>query len=158
MLTHQYNVLKHITVFIFIMFSIHTPAQIIEPKTVYKTSSFGFSQAIVYNGLVYTSGQVGWDVDHKLTGNGSFEDQATQCFKNLDLLLDEANSAFAACIHLRLFVTDISDRNKKIIATLMKSYFPGKHQPTSTLLCVKALARDELMIEIEAIAPLIKTK
>jgi enamine deaminase RidA (YjgF/YER057c/UK114 family) len=34
----------------------------------------------------------------------------------------------------------------------MKFYFPTDYKPSSTLLCVKALAREELLIEMEVIA------
>jgi 2-iminobutanoate/2-iminopropanoate deaminase len=127
-------------------------AQIVATDSVYASQSLGFSQGIIANGFVFTSGQVGWDTHYTLIGDKGFESQANQCFKNIDLILNEAKSGMERVVHLRFFVTDISDDNKKIIGGLMRKYFPNNHQPTTTLICVKALARQELMIEIEAVA------
>ena len=130
-------------------------AQIVATDSVYATQSLGFSQAIIANGFVFLSGQVGWDTCYKLMGNKGFENQANQCFKNIELILREAKSGMEKVVHLRFFVTDISDKNKKIIGGLLKKYFPNAYQPTTTLVCVKALARAELMIEIEAVATVV---
>jgi 2-iminobutanoate/2-iminopropanoate deaminase len=127
-------------------------AQMINTDSSYKTINLGFSQAIIANEIVYTSGIVGWDSNYKLIGEGNFEEQAKQCFKNLEVLLKSSNSNMAGVIHLRIFITEMSDENKSIIANLLKVYFPNVYKPATTLLCVKALARANLKIEIESIS------
>jgi enamine deaminase RidA (YjgF/YER057c/UK114 family) len=134
------------------MISTNSNAQIIETDSVYQTKAIGFSQAVVSNGFVFVAGQVGWDKNYKLTEEGDFKAQAIQAMKNIDLILKKANSSISNIVQLRFYVTDISEKNRMIINELVKSYFPNSYKPTSTLLCVKALAREELMIEIEAIA------
>lgn len=143
---------KILFLLIFFLMTTDLMAQIVATDSVYATQSLGFSQAIIANGFVFTSGQVGWDVNYALIGNKGFESQANQCFKNIELILSEAKSSMEKVVHLRFFVTEMTDKNKKIIGGLLKKYFPNAYQPTTTLVCVKALAREELMIEIEAIA------
>jgi 2-iminobutanoate/2-iminopropanoate deaminase len=130
-------------------------AQVIETDSVYKTQAFGFSQAVCHNGLVFTSGQVGWDKAYKLVGAQSFESQAIKAFQNLACILKEANSSIEKSLHLKIFVTRLTDTNKKVLTILLKKYFPHAYQPTTTLLCVKALAKKELLIEVEAISSII---
>jgi 2-iminobutanoate/2-iminopropanoate deaminase len=137
---------------IFLLATTDLRTQIVATDSVYTTQSLGFSQAVVVNGFVFTSGQVGWDTNHALIGNKGFESQASQCFKNIELILIEAKSGMEKVVHLRFFVTEMTDKNKKIIGGLLKKYFPNAYQPTTTLVCVKALAREELMIEIEVVA------
>jgi 2-iminobutanoate/2-iminopropanoate deaminase len=136
------------------LISLNTAAQVVKTTAVYNTDKLGFSQAVVANGLVFTSGQVAWDTQYQLPEKAAFEAQATQCFKNLDLVLQAANSSIQNSIHLRIYVTAISAANKAIVNNLLKKYFPNQYQPATTLLCVKELARKELMIEIEAISKL----
>jgi 2-iminobutanoate/2-iminopropanoate deaminase len=132
--------------------SIGSYAQIIETDSVYQTKAIGFSQAVVSHGFVFVAGQVGWDKNYQVAEDGSFKAQATQAMKNIDLILKKANSSISKIVQLRIYVIDISKKNRIIINEIIKGYFCNAYKPTSTLLCVKALAREELMIEIEAIA------
>lgn len=69
-----------------VMLTVETTAQMVNTSKVYQSERFGFSQAIIANGFVFTSGIVGWDNNYQLTGDGSFAEQAKQCFKNMELL------------------------------------------------------------------------
>lgn len=66
----------------------------LESNMVYKTSKMGFAQANIYKGIIYSSGQVGWDKNYNLTGKGTFKDQLCQTFINIDEILKEAGSDF----------------------------------------------------------------
>ncbi len=132
--------------------------QMIETDSVYKTKSFGFSQAVVSQGFVFTSGQVGWDIHYKLKGKRCFKAQAMQSFRNIELILQQVGSSLSMAVQLRIYVTNISPANKKIVTDLIKKHFPGDFQPATTFLCVNALARKELMIEVEALAVLAQSK
>jgi 2-iminobutanoate/2-iminopropanoate deaminase len=147
-------ILKLTVVTVFIYPFQQSVSQSVETDGVYKTKSFGFSQAVISNGFVFLSGQVGWNPDYHLPGKGDFEAQAIQSFKNIERILASAGSSISRAVHLRFFVTRVSDENKKILTGLLKKYFPDNYQPTTTLLCVKSLARKELIIEIEAISAL----
>ncbi len=127
-------------------------SQTIHTDSVYRTSNLGFSQAVISNNMVYTSGIVGWDTNYKLIGKGSFEDQAKQCFNNLEQILKAANSDMQEVVHLRIFVTEMTEINKLIIGNLLMLNYPNIYKPATTLLCIKSLARDNLKIEIESVS------
>ncbi len=151
-LKNNHKLLKLFFLTILFMGFMKVDAQMIETDSVYKTSHFGFSQAVISNNMVYTSGIVGWRKNFKLTGTGSFKDQADQCFDNLEALLKHSNSTMQKVIHLRIYVTDISDQNKVIVNNLIKKHFFSSYKPATTFMCVKALARKELKIEMESIS------
>ncbi len=143
---------KALIYFIMTLSTLEVKSQIIQIDSVYKTSNLGFSQAINSNNMVYTSGIVGWDTNYKLIGKGNFEDQAKQCFNNLEQILKAANSDMQEVVHLRIFVTEMTEENKLIIANLLKLNYPNIYKPATTLLCIKSLARDNLKIEIESVS------
>lgn len=145
---------RSFTILIALVFTLpqYAASQMIETPNVYSTLVHGFPQAVKANGFLFLSGQVGWDKEYKLTGKGSFEDQAQQSFKNIELILREEGQTMDQVVHLRIFVTEMSIANKKTVNALIRRYFSENYKPTTSLIGVKALARDELMIEIEAIA------
>ncbi len=156
LLTSQMKYFKTILCIAAVITFLESKGQMIDTDSIYKTRDLGFSQAILSDGIIYTSGIVGWDRTYQLTGNGSFEEQAKQCFTNLELLLASANSSMQKVIHLRLYITEMSEMNKSVIANLLKIHFPNSYKPATTLLCVKALARENLKIEVESISSINK--
>lgn len=131
--------------------------KMIETQDVYKTKSFGFSQAIVVNGLLFASGQVGWDTSYQLTGKRQFEDQVKQCFINIDKIVSAGGSTINDIIFLRFYVKELDDSKRGLVGDYVRKYFTTDYKPATTLIGVETLARNDLMIEIEVIAK-VKTK
>ena len=68
-----------------------------------------YSQAIVINGMVYTSGQIALDpVSGQLVGD-TIEEQAEQVMKNLAAILEEAGTKPENVVKTLCFLTDIND-------------------------------------------------
>ena len=68
-----------------------------------------YSQAIVINGMVYTSGQIALDpVSGQLVGD-TIEEQAEQVMKNLAAILEEAGTKPENAVKTLCFLTDIND-------------------------------------------------
>ncbi len=114
----------------------------------------GFSQGWKVEGsqtLVFVSGQAPVSAEGQLVGEGDFEAQAEQVFQNLQAVLEEAGATFADVVKLTVFLTDIGRLRDYI---QVKSRFIEGPQPASTALEVTALARPEMMIEVEAVATL----
>ena len=124
----------------------------LETEEVYKTAKFGFTQANMVDGFLFTSGQVGWNASYKLTGEKSFKDQLEQTFINLENILDKGGTSFDKVVLLRFYVKDMNDSKRDAIGLIMKTYFPNKYKPNSTLIGVAELARKDLLVEIELIA------
>lgn len=66
-----------------------------------------YSQAIVVNGMVYTSGQLGMDEVGNL--KESVEEQAERALENLKAVLEEAGSSLDKVIKTTVFLADIND-------------------------------------------------
>src|SRR5437899_9031547 len=98
---------------------------------------------------VYIAGQVAFDKSGNVVGKGNFAAQTTQVFENLKLALAAAGATFDNVVKLNTYVTDMS--HVQTLRDIRARYY-GKNAPASTLVQVGKLAREELMIEIEAIA------
>jgi reactive intermediate/imine deaminase len=114
----------------------------------------GFSQAWRVDGastVVFVSGQAPVSADGQLVGEGDFDTQVRQVFENLRTVLEEADLGFDAVVKLTVFLTDMTRLRDY---TRIKGEFIAGDQPASTAVGVTALARPEMMIEVEAIAVL----
>ncbi len=137
---------------IIMMVSCNSKIISLETSEVYKTQELGFSQANIVEGILFTSGQVGWDTDYKLTGDKSFNEQLKQTFVNLENILQKGNCTFDNVILIRFYVKDLNNSKRTEIGEIIKKYFPNTYKPNSTLIGVAELARKNLLVEIEIIA------
>ena len=68
-----------------------------------------YSQAVVHNGVLYTSGQVPLDpVTGEIVGS-DIQSQANQVLKNLEQILKEAGTDFSKVIKTTCFLADMKD-------------------------------------------------
>ena len=130
----------------------------INPPTLSDSLAVGYSQVIVANPgkLVFLAGQVGWDATGAMVGDASFGVQARKALDNVRIALEEAGASGDDIVHLKYFVVGCSeDRVAELSAAIREAaIFESEHPPTGTLVGVEKLARNELLIEIEAIAAL----
>ena len=112
----------------------------------------GFSQAWRVDGadsIVFVSGQAPISAEGQLVGEADFEAQVRQVFENLRTVLEGAGSGLDAVVKLTVYLTQMSLLRDY---TRIKGEFFVGEQPASTALGVTALARPEMMVEVEAIA------
>jgi reactive intermediate/imine deaminase len=98
---------------------------------------------------IYLAGQVAFDASGNLVGKQDFIAQARQVMENVKAALASAGATFENVVKVNTYVTDMSQI--QVLREIRASYF-GANPPASTLVQVVALARPDLMIEIEAIA------
>ena len=109
-----------------------------------------YSMAIRTHGdFVFLRGQTGFDLDGTFVGRGDPGAQAEQACKNIKQLMVEAGGDIKDVCKLTVFVTDVSYR-PAVYAQIQK-HFEGVHH-CSTGVVVSALARPELLVEIDALA------
>ena len=108
-----------------------------------------YSHVVRTGNLVFIAGQVGQDESGKIIGEGDFTAQATQTFENLKKALASVGMDLTNLVQIRNYVTDARFRDP--LREINLKYLPTD-QPASTLLVVQALARPELLIEIDAVA------
>ena len=106
-----------------------------------------YSQAVVANGMIYTSGQI------PMNEKGAIEatdvvNQAHQVLKNLFYVLEAAGAHFNDVVKTTIFLTDMDDFEK--VNEVYSHYF-GHHKPARSTLAVKTLPKN-VLIEIECIA------
>jgi len=108
-----------------------------------------YSQAVVVNGMVYTSGQIA------LTPDGGdellHEDvvvQAVRVMKNLEAVLIASGSSLENVIKTTIFLADMDS-----FATVNEIYAEafGSHKPVRSTVAVKTLPKNAL-VEIDAVA------
>lgn len=106
-----------------------------------------YSQAIVVNGMVFSSGQIPLD---PATGNlveGDITVQAHQVMKNLSAVLAEAGSDMTKAIKTTCFLKDMGDF--AAFNEVYAEYFTEK--PARSCVAVKTLPKD-VLCEVEVIA------
>jgi len=100
--------------------------------------------------MVYIAGQVAFDAQGNLVGKGDTRAQTEQVFKNLQIALESAGCTFADVVKLNWYVRDVSQ-----VATFreVREQFLGSGpRPASTLVQIQSLVRDDLLLEVEAVA------
>jgi len=110
---------------------------------------FRLSQAFRVGELLLVSGQAAIDEHGAIVGEGDFDAQAEQVFRNLQRVLDAGGSSLADVVKVTIFLTDMANFPK--IVELRGRWFTAPY-PADTIVEVTALALPELEIEIEAIA------
>ena len=101
---------------------------------------------------VYVSGQIAFDVQGKIVGKNDLRRQAEQAFKNLETALSGADATLADIVKVNIYAVNLTPQDMPIIREVRDRYFTQKHLPASTIVGVQALAIEDLLIEIEAIA------
>ena len=110
-----------------------------------------FTNVVRAGRLVFVSGCVASDADGRTIGGNDATAQARQVHENLKKCLAAAGATFADVCKVTVFLKNIADREKVNVAR--KEYF-GPHRPASTLVEISRLVRDDLLVEIEAVAVL----
>ncbi|KAI9729262.1 MAG: hypothetical protein M1834_006932 [Cirrosporium novae-zelandiae] len=90
-----------------------------------------FSQAIVYNGMIYCSGNVGIDPKTSKLVEGSVTDRAAQALSNLASILEAAGSSLENVVKVNIFLTDMAN-----FAALNKAYDAVFQEPKPCRTCV----------------------
>ena len=112
----------------------------------------GYTHVVEVTGpakTVYIAGQIAFDKEGKIVGAGDMAAQAEQVFKNLQSALEAAGAKFSDVVKMNTYITDMA--KAPAVREVRARYF-GQTAPASTLVQVVALARPELMLEIEVIA------
>ena len=100
--------------------------------------------------LIYISGQVPLDADGELVGAGDFSAQTRQVFENLTSALAAADASWADVVKLTYFLTDAGQLTT--VRAIRDEYVNTEQPPASTLVEISRLAREDFLVEIEAVA------
>ncbi|HJD38174.1 MULTISPECIES: RidA family protein [unclassified Blautia] len=106
-----------------------------------------YSQAIILNGVVYTSGQVPLSPETGEVVGTTIEEQAEQVMKNLGAVLEAAGSSYEKTVKTTCFLADMNDF--AAFNEVYGKYFTGK--PARSCVAVKTLPKN-VLCEVEAVA------
>lgn len=106
-----------------------------------------YSQAVVSNGMVYTSGQIAINPASGNVEADTIEGQTEQIMKNLGEVLKASGASFETAVKTTCFLADMGDFAK--FNEIYGKYFTGK--PARSCVAVKQLPKD-VLVEVEVIA------
>jgi len=113
---------------------------------------FGYSHVVDSPGgrIIYISGQVPLDPTGQLVGEGDVAAQARQVFQNLSAALEAAGASWSDVVKLGFFVVDVSQMGS--VRPVRDEYVNTREPPASTLIEVSRLFRDDVLVEVDAVA------
>jgi reactive intermediate/imine deaminase len=101
--------------------------------------------------LLFVSGQVAFDREGTLVGEGDMARQTEQVFENLRAILEANGGSFEDVVKITTFMTDIGQLGAMRDVRLR---YVADPPPASTTVEVAALFRPEALIEVEVVAAL----
>ena len=107
-----------------------------------------YSQAVVYAGIAYLSGQIPLDPATGQLVEGDIAVQTERVFQNLKAVLEACGASFETVLKTSVFLRDMADFPK--MNEIYGKYFPGQHPARSTVQAAR-LPRD-VSVEIDCIA------
>ena len=107
-----------------------------------------YSQGIIAENYVFTSGQIGIDPDTGMLIQDNLKDEIVQIFKNIENVLIEGGSSLDNIIKLNIYMTDLGDFD--ILNNVMSELLNLDKLPARSTVEVSRLPKDA-NIEIDAI-------
>ena len=106
-----------------------------------------YSQGIIANGFVFTSGQIPLDPATGTVAGDGIEAQAHQSMKNVKAVLEEAGADLTTVVKTTCFLADMGDFGA--FNEVYSQYFTGN--PARSCVAVKDLPKG-VLCEVEAVA------
>lgn len=108
-----------------------------------------YSQGIVYNGLLFVSGQVPVNPETGEVVTSSFADEVHQVMANVNAILEEAGTSINNAVKVTIFLSDMNNFGE--LNEIYASYFSTDAYPARECVQVARLPRD-VNVEISVIA------
>lgn len=110
-----------------------------------------YSQAIVTNGLIFTSGQIAINPESGKVEAETIKEQTEQVCKNIKAVLEAAGSSLENVVKTVCFLKDMNDF--AAFNEVYGKYFTGK--PARSCVAVKELPKN-VLVEIDTVAEVVK--
>jgi len=107
-----------------------------------------YSQAIIYNGLIYISGQGPINTQTNQLVHGTIEQETELSMENIRIILEEAGSSLSNVLQITAYLVNMREYGR--FNDVYKRYFP-KEPPARTCIQAARLPFD-IRVEINAIA------
>ena len=108
-----------------------------------------YSQGVKYNGFLYSSGQIPFNVEKNELVTTGIQDEVHQVMKNVIAILEAGGTSIDNVVKTTIFVKDLNDFNA--LNEVYASYFNDENYPARECVEVARLPRD-VNVEISVIA------
>lgn len=127
--------------------------QYLNPKELFHSAFFTHTVAVSGAArLVYVSGQVSYDRDGFVIGKDDMRAQAEQVFRSLTHNLRAAGATWSDVVKLNGYLVRMNHESVNLYREVRSRYLDAKKMPASTLVGVKRLVHEDLLLEVEVIA------
>ncbi len=126
---------------------------IIRPPELAKPTGYNYGVKVRGGATLYIAGQVAFDAEGKVVGTGDIVKQFERALANFRRVLEAGGAAPQDVVKLNIFTSDKAayQANLKAIGGAYRAVF-GNHYPAMTLVEVKGLYDEGILLEIEGIA------
>lgn len=126
------------------------------PSAPQPIGAYSLAMEVGANRLLFVAGQVGLDASGNLVGSGDAVAQTRQTFQNIGKILAGVGASFSNVVELTTYLVGRESVQAFIQARteIYPEIFPNGDYPPNTLLVVDGLVREELLVEIKAVAAL----
>jgi 2-iminobutanoate/2-iminopropanoate deaminase len=107
-----------------------------------------YSHAVEAQGFLFISGQIGLDVENRLSLD--FEEQCEQVFSNVEALLEAAETAVENIVKVTYYLTRAD--HLPVLAEVRRRRWSVERPPAVSTLVVASLVHPEVLIEIDVVA------
>ena len=123
-----------------------------EVENVWKSKGRGFQMAAMQpDGVViHLTGQVAWDANEQIVGQGDIETQTRKCFENIQRLLQEVGGRLSDVVSITTYFTDRSQLAE--IQKVRTEFFSSEDAPVSTSVMVAGLGHEDFLVELTPVA------
>ena len=130
------------------------PREAINPSSMYKSTHFGFSHAAKSREgvTVHCAGQVAWNENGEVVGEGDLAAQTAQVLENLKTVLAEAGAGPDDVVRMRTYIVGHTPDKLETVCGAISAFYGDAEPAANTLIGVQALALPDFLIEIEVTA------
>jgi enamine deaminase RidA (YjgF/YER057c/UK114 family) len=125
-------------------------ANFINPEGMHRPTGYTHVVEVTAGRPVYISGQIALDADGDLVGPGDVAAQARQVFENLQAALRSVGAGFEQVVKVTVYLVDAT--RMPTVRQVRDQYVDPTRPPASTAVEIRRLVRDDLLVEVDAVA------
>ena len=125
-------------------------ANFINPEGMHRPTGYTHVVEVTAGRPVYIAGQVALDGAGELVGPGDVAAQARQVFENLQAALGSVGAGFEQVVKLTFYLVDATQM--PAVREVRDRYVDTARPPASTAVEIRRLVRDDLLVEVDAVA------
>jgi enamine deaminase RidA (YjgF/YER057c/UK114 family) len=125
--------------------------EVINPDGLVDAPSIGYNHAIVEDGTLYMSGQVGWNENFEVAGE-DIQSQTRKAFDNVETLLTDVDATLDDVTKVTAHIVD-PPANREGFFEVWNEVYADPPYPCLTILGPHKLAQEDFLVELEVEAP-----